>query len=134
MQNYFNWLKSIPESEAKQLSPLTLAFVGDAVYSLYVRRRETLRSEDKLCLLQKRTSDCVSAKGQSDLLERVEKKFTQTEEEIYHRGRNAKKSTKSKNASVIDYNRSTGFEAVLGYLYLTGQYERIETIIEDNAE
>lgn len=123
------------ESEARQISPVTLAFVGDAVYSLYVREREVLRCDGKLNELQKRTSAAVSAVGQSGLLRSIEQAFTQTEEEIYHRGRNAKKSTKSKNASVVDYNRSTGFEAVLGYLYLTGQYERIKTLIGDgNAD
>ncbi|MDE7084394.1 MAG: Mini-ribonuclease 3 [Clostridia bacterium] len=123
-------LTKISEERARQISPVTLAFVGDAVYSLYVREREVLSCDGKLADLQKRTSAAVSAKGQSDLLIKIERLFTPTEEEIFHRGRNAKKSTKSKNASVIDYNRSTGFEAVLGYLYLTGQYERIAYIIE----
>ncbi len=126
----FDMFTKISEERAKQISPVTLAFVGDAVYSLYVREREVLSCDGKLSDLQKRTSAAVSAKGQSDLLIKVEGLFTPTEEEIFHRGRNAKKSTKSKNASVIDYNRSTGFEAVLGYLYLTGQYERIAFIIE----
>lgn len=126
----FDLLTKISEERARQISPVTLAFVGDAVYSLYVREREVLRCDGKLADLQKRTSAAVSAKGQSDLLIKVEELFTPTEEEIFHRGRNAKKSTKAKNASVIDYNRSTGFEAVLGFLYLTGQYERIAYIIE----
>ena len=131
MQSY-NLFTKISEESARQISPVTLAFVGDAVYSLYIREREVLRGDDKLNELQKRTSAAVSAKGQSELLKSVEQKFTPLEEEIYHRGRNAKKSTKSKNASVVDYNRSTGFEAVLGYLYLSGQYERISEIIEDD--
>ncbi|MDE6373849.1 MAG: Mini-ribonuclease 3 [Clostridia bacterium] len=120
------------KDKARQISPVTLAFVGDAVYSLYVRKREVVGlPEAKLIDLQKRTADAVSAKGQSKLLLKAEEKFTGEEEEIYHRGRNAKKSTKSKNASVVDYNRSTGFEAVLGFLYLTGQYDRITQLIED---
>ena len=130
----YGLFEKISEEKARQLSPVTLAFVGDAVYSLYVRTREVSLSDRKPAELQKRTSEAVSAKGQSALLERVEEKFTPEEEAIYHRGRNAKKATKSKNASVTDYNRSTGFEAVLGYLYLTGQYERISEIIEgENA-
>ncbi len=127
----FNLFTKISQEKARQISPVTLAFVGDAVYSLYIREREVLHGDDKLSELQKRTSAAVSAKGQSDLLFTVEKKFTPEEEEIFHRGRNAKKSTKSKNASVIDYNRSTGFEAVLGFLYLSGQYDRISELIED---
>lgn len=126
----FDLFTTIDRERAKQLSPLTLAFVGDAVYSLYVREREVIALNSKLNELQKRTAAAVSAKGQSDLLLKTEGLFTAEEEEIYHRGRNAKKSTKSKNASVTDYNRSTGFEAVLGYLYLTGQYARIAQLVE----
>jgi len=127
----FGLFEKISEEKAKQLSPVTLAFVGDAVYSLYIRSREVEQSDRALVQLQKRTCEAVSAKGQSALLERVEGKFTAEEEAIYHRGRNAKKATRSKNASVTDYNRSTGFEAVLGYLYLTGRYDRIAEIIEE---
>lgn len=129
--NLFDFFTKISKESVRQLSPVTLAFVGDAVYSLYVREREVLRSDDKLNELQKRTTAAVSAKGQSELLLRLEGKFTPEEEEIFHRGRNAKKSTKAKNASVIDYNRSTGFEAVLGYLYLSGQYDRISQLLEE---
>lgn len=130
----FDFFTKISEDKARQLSPVTLAFVGDAVYSLFVREREVIFCDDKLAELQKRTSASVSAKGQSELLKTVESKFNQQEEDIYHRGRNAKKSTKSKNASVVDYNRSTGFEAVLGYLYLTGNYDRISFLLGDDNE
>ena len=130
----FGLFEKMSEEKARQLSPVTLAFVGDAVYSLYVRSREVSTSDRKPAELQKRTCEVVSAKGQSALLERVESKFTPEEQAVYHRGRNAKKATKSKNANVIDYNRSTGFEAVLGYLYLTGRYERISEIIEGEQQ
>lgn len=126
----FDMFTKISKEKARQLSPVTLAFVGDAVYSLYIREREVLKCDDKLNELQKHTSAAVSAKGQSELLFKIESAFTEEEEDIFHRGRNAKKSTKSKNASVVDYNRSTGFEAVLGFLYLTGQYDRIAQLIE----
>lgn len=130
----FDMFTRISSERAKQLSPVTLAFVGDAVYSLYIREREVLKCDDKPSVLQKHTSAAVSAKGQSALLFKIESMFTEEEEDIFHRGRNAKKSTKSKNASVVDYNRSTGFEAVLGYLYLTGQYDRIAQLIEGGNE
>lgn len=130
----YDLFTNLSKEQAKQLSPVTLAFVGDAVYSLYVRQKEVLNGDCKLIDLQKRTSAAVSAKGQSELLKTVEARFTADEEEIFHRGRNAKKSTKAKHASVIDYNRSTGFEAVLGYLYLSGQYERISQLIEGEEQ
>lgn len=126
----FDLLTKISDERARQISPVTLAFVGDAVYSLYVREREVLRCDGKLVDMQKHTAEYVSAKGQSELLFKIESMFTEEEEEIFHRGRNAKKSTKAKSASVAEYNRSTGFEAVLGFLYLTGRYERIAQLIE----
>lgn len=126
MSQFFSAMSA---EKAKQLSPVTLAFVGDAVYSLYVREGEVLSCDAKLIELQKRTSKKVSAVGQSELLKRLEELFTQEEEEIYHRGRNAKKTTRSKNASVTDYNRSTGFEAVLGFLYLSGRTDRITQLL-----
>lgn len=126
----FNLFSTISEQKAKNLSPVTLAFVGDAVYSLYIREKLVLSTDFNTGELQKRTSSSVSAHGQSELLEKIQPKFTEEENDIFKRGRNAKKSTRSKNASVLEYNRSTGFEAVLGYLYLTGQYQRIAELLE----
>ena len=71
----------------------------------------------------------VSAKGQSELIERLLPALTEEEADIFRRGRNAKKSTRSRHASVGEYNRSTGFEALIGYLYLTGRHERIEELL-----
>lgn len=127
----YNLFAKISEDAARQLSPVTLAFVGDAVYSLYVRSRLTLSTDFGTGTLQKLTSAEVSAHGQSELLEKIMLKFTQEEEAVFKRGRNAKKATKSKSASVAEYNRSTGFEAVLGYLYLTGQYQRIGELLNN---
>ena len=113
---------------ARQMNPVVLAFVGDAVYTLLVREKLALSSGEKTGALNKRASEIVSAHGQSDLLEKILPLLTEEEEDIYRRGRNAKKPTKSKNASVGEYVRSTGFEAVIGFLYLTGQTERIEKL------
>ncbi len=118
----------VPEMQARQMNPVVLAFVGDAVYTLLVREKLALSSGEKAGALNKRASELVSAHGQSELLERILPALTEEEAEIYRRGRNAKKPTKSKNASVGEYVRSTGFEAVIGYLYLTGRTERIEEL------
>ena len=125
----------LEKSKAVQISPITLAFLGDAVYSLYVRERLVRSGTGKAADFQRAASKVVSAKGQSAFLERVLPLLTEEENEIYRRGRNAKKPTKSKNASAIEYCRSTGFEAVLGYLHLTGQKERLGVLfamIEDD--
>lgn len=127
----FDIFTVIPTEKARALSPVTLAFVGDAVYSLFVREKLVLSTDFSTGTLQKLTSSEVSAHGQSELLNKILPSFTEEESDIFRRGRNAKKPTKSKNASVAEYNRSTGFEAVLGYLYLTGQYDRINALLGD---
>lgn len=119
-----------PES-AKNLSPVTLAFVGDAVYSLCVREKLVRSADFKAGELNKLSSQKVSAHGQSGLVEILLPLFTEEEAKIFRRGRNAKKTARAKHASVSEYNRSTGFEAVLGYLYLTGQFDRIEFLLKD---
>ena len=126
----------LSEREAMQLNPVTLAFVGDAVYSLYVRERLTLEVGGKSADLQRVAAKVVSAQGQSEFLDKVLPLFTETEGDVFRRAKNAKKASKSKSASAVEYNRSTGFEAVLGYLHLTGQRERIEELLSmiDDAQ
>lgn len=119
----------LPPEGARNLSPVVLAFVGDAVYSLYVREKLVRGTDYGTATLQKLCSQQVSAKGQSELSEKLLPVLAEDEAEIFRRGRNCKKSTRSKHASVGEYNRSTGFEALIGYLYLTGRYERIEQLL-----
>ena len=130
----FNFFTTVSEQEAYTLSPVVLAFVGDAVYSLYVREKLVINSDYSTGMLQKLTSGEVSAHGQNILLEKIQPLFTEKEISIFKRGRNAKKPSRSKNATIVEYNNSTGFEAVLGYLYLTGQYERISQLLNESAE
>ena len=125
----FDIHEAITEAEARQLNPVVLAFVGDAVYSLYVRQRLVCSGGGKAAEFQRAASKIVSAEGQSEFLSVLEPLFTEAETDVYKRGRNAKKATKSKNASAAAYNRSTGFEAVLGYLHLTGQQPRITQLL-----
>lgn len=125
----FTQREILTEKEAAQLSPVTLAFVGDAVYSLYVRERLTLENGGRVSDLQRVAAKVVSAQGQSEFLEKLLPLYTEQESEIFRRGKNAKKATKSKSASALEYNRSTGFEAVLGFLYLSGKDERIRELL-----
>ena len=117
------------EPRARGMNAVTLAFIGDAVYSLYVRETLVFAADYKTGTLQKLSSERVSAKGQAKLAGEIFEKLTDAEKEVFLRGRNAKKPTKSKNASVAEYNISTGFEAVLGYLYLIGDYARIDALV-----
>lgn len=118
----------VEAERAKLMDPVVLAFVGDAVYTLYVRRSLALSHGFHTGQLNKLASEKVSAHGQSALLESILPRLTEEEAEIYRRGRNAKKPTKSKNATVGEYVRSTGFEALLGYLYLTGREARLQEL------
>ena len=115
----------ISEEKARQLNPLVLAFVGDAVHSLYVRKRFSLASDCKTNALQKNTSKVVKAGSQSKQLESLKDILTLDELDIARRARNTKTNNVAKNSTLSDYKRSTSFEAVIGYLYLTGQYERV---------
>ncbi len=119
------FFEPLPLDKADNLNAVTLAFVGDAVYSLYVRQKLALRADYPTGKLQKLTVAEVSAHGQNGLLKNLSGKFTPHEEEIFKRGRNAKKPSHSKNADLAEYNNSTGLEAVIGWLYLTGQSERL---------
>lgn len=120
----------LTEAEARQISPIVLAFVGDAVYNLYVKEKLVRAGGGKASDFQRTAARVVSARGQSAFLERLLPLFTDEETEIFRRGRNAKKPSKSKNADPLEYNRSTGFEAVIGYLYLVGRTDRIEELLE----
>lgn len=126
--------ENLTPREAAQISPVTLAFVGDAVYSLYVRERLTLEVGGKSADLQRASVKVVSAKGQSAFLDKVLPALTEEETDVFRRGKNAKKGTKSKSASHLEYNRATGFEAVIGYLYLIGATERLKELFALSAD
>ena len=114
---------------AAQINPVTLAFLGDCVYSLYVRERLVTELGGKSSDLQRIAAKVVSAQGQSEFLDKLLPLFTEEESEVFRRAKNAKKGAKSKSASQLEYTRSTGFEAVLGYLYLTGREARIKELL-----
>lgn len=121
---------ALTRAQAKQFNPVVLAFLGDAVYSLYVRQRLLTTGEGKPSEFQRAAANLVSAHGQSSFLERILPLLTEEEIELFRRGKNAKKTTKSKSASALEYNRSTGFEAVLGFLYLVGDEARITELLD----
>ena len=124
--------KVLTKTEAAQINVVTLAFVGDTVYSLYVRERLTLDVGGKSSDLQKTAAHIVSAQGQSEFLDKLLPLLTEEETDVFRRAKNAKKGAKSKSASQLEYNRSTGFEAVLGYLYLIGNEERIKELLANS--
>ncbi|HEP1823354.1 TPA: Mini-ribonuclease 3 [Streptococcus suis] len=113
------------------INGIALAFEGDAVYSMYVRRHLIFKGLTKPNKLHGEANKYVSAKAQASLISTLleAQLLTEKEEEIYKRGRNTNSHTKAKNADVVTYRMSTGFEAVLGYLHMTEQMERLEELV-----
>lgn len=120
---------AVEETDIRSYSPLTLAYIGDAVYDLIIRTVVVERANRAASALHKKTSNFVKAKTQSDVVEALLPHLTCEELDIYKRGRNAKSHTMAKNASVADYRRATGFEALIGYLYLNGNFDRILQLV-----
>ena len=127
--DFFN---TMTPKEASNLNPLVLAFVGDAVQSLFVREYLVHKHDHKAGELHKLASAHVNAHSQAQLAEKVFGMLTEEEQSVFLRGRNGKNNHKAKNQSLVDYQKATGIEAVLGYLYLTGNKQRIKVILENS--
>ena len=123
-------VKNYEESEVRELSPLALAYIGDACFEILVRS-EILNVRKNPNKLHRESIRFVRAKSQRELIEKVEDKLTEEEMKIFKRGRNAKSHTVPKNADPIDYRMATGLEALFGYLYLLKRYDRIREIFEE---
>lgn len=120
--------------EARLMQPSVLAFIGDAVFNLFIRERlimNTIGTSHKLHVL---STEYVKAASQSKISKTLIDTFTEEEAYIFRRGRNTKSTTIPKNAEVQDYKYATGFEALLGFLYLTKQNERLYQLMEQAAD
>ena len=117
------------EVDLRTLSPLTLAFVGDCVYDLILRTVIVERHNASPNHLHREKSRLAKAPSQAEMAEALQEELTQEELAVYRRGRNAKSHTTAKNASVLDYRKATGLEALYGWLYLSGQEERLLQLI-----
>lgn len=126
--NLFNIEKN--EIEVNMMSPLTWAYVGDAVYELYIRTHLVNKTNLKPHKLHIEAIKYVKAQYQAQALKKIEVNLTEKEKEIVRRGRNTENHHVAKNASVQDYMYSTAFEALIGYLYLTNQEKRIKELVE----
>jgi len=115
--------------DANMYSPLALAYIGDAVYEIYVRSYVLEYGNTAVNKLHKASTGYVSAKSQSKIIHNLAPLLTETEAAVYKRGRNAHSNTSAKNAAIVDYRHATGFEALIGYLFISRQYERLNEII-----
>lgn len=114
--------------DAKQLSPLTLAFIGDTVYDLLVREEIICDANRSVNDLHSLAVKQVKASAQAAAVENIMDRLTDEELTVFKRGRNAKTAHIAKNATTGDYHKATGLEAVFGYLYLSGNMERIKEL------
>ncbi len=124
------FFEKLSAKDAQNLNSLVLAYVGDAVQSLYVREKLAREHDCKAGSLHKMTSEIVNAHTQAVSVEKLAEILTDEEKDIYMRGRNGKSHHKAKNQSGSDYRKATGLEAVLGYLYLTGNVERLKKLLK----
>ncbi len=122
---YLNEQFQIQPKDIRTYSPLTLAYIGDAIFDVVIRSILVNRGNTAVNRLHSKASSIVKAPTQADFVRVLEADFTESEADWYRRGRNSKPHTKAKNASTTEYLEATGFEAVLGYLYLTGDMDRI---------
>ena len=124
--NNFN----LSENELNQLSPLVLAYIGDSIYEVFIRTFLISDSTGSVNKLHKRSIEFVKAKAQSEKIHRIMEFLTEDELDIVRRGRNAKSGTIPKNADVTEYKYATGFESLIGYLYLRKNFDRLMQILK----
>ena len=124
----------LEEQDIRTYSPLTLAYIGDAIFELVVRTVLVERKNTQAEKLHKAATKIVKAETQALLIEAIKDDLTEEELAVYKRGRNAKAVTRAKNATMSEYRRATGFEALMGYLYLKGDMERMIKLIHLGVE
>ena len=124
----------VKEVDINTYSPLTLAFIGDSIYDLVIRTVIVEQGNRQPQSLHKKKSSIVKAQTQALFIEALSDELDEKESDIYRRGRNAKSYTSAKNASIGDYRKATGFEALMGYLYLTGKEDRMLSLIKRAIE
>ena len=114
----------------RQLSPLVLAYIGDSIFDLVVKTMIVTKGNTQVNKMNRMASSIVKAESQSKMIGYIEDKLSEEEEGVYKRGRNAKSVSPAKNQSITDYRRATGFEALLGYLYLKKEWKRMLELVK----
>ena len=125
LSDYIRRTFNLPDTDIKSYSGLTLAYIGDAIYDLIVRTYIVEQGNAPVNKLHKKVVKLVQASTQAKLFHQIEDRLTVKEQAVYKRGRNAKSFTSTKNADIVEYRTATGLEALIGYLYLSGQTDRM---------
>lgn len=137
MEESIKYLKEqfdLAQVDIRTYSPVVLAYIGDAVYELIVRTILVERGTRQANTLHKKASNYVKASAQAAMAEAFMEELTEEELQFFKRGRNAKTVSMAKHATMHDYRHATGFEALMGYLYLTDQMERMIDLIKMGME
>ncbi|MDE7307458.1 MAG: ribonuclease III [Lachnospiraceae bacterium] len=124
----------IKKQDISTYSPLTLAYIGDGIYEIVIRSLVVGHGNGQVNKLHKKSSSLVKAETQSKIIKLLMDELTEEEVHIFKRGRNAHSFTSAKNASSADYHMATGFEAVMGYLYMEGRMQRIFELVKRGLE
>ena len=131
--NFNDYMKKVfamQEVDIREYSPLTLAYIGDSIYDLIIKSLVINRGNKQVQKLHKETSSLVQALAQSMMMRAMQEELTDEERAVYKRGRNAKSVSPAKNQSITDYRRATGFEALIGYLYLKEDWKRMLDLVK----
>ena len=131
--DFFEYLEecfSPGKTEAEQYSPLDLAYIGDCIFDLIIKTLVIRKGNKQVQKLHQETSRYVQASAQSEMMRAMQEQLTEEEHAVYKRGRNAKSVSPAKNQSITDYRRATGFEAVMGYLYLKKEWKRLLDLVK----
>lgn len=134
IDSYLKKQFQIPDVDIRTYSPLTLAYIGDGIYDLVIRSLVVAKGNTRAGELHKRTSQIVKAHTQAMMIDVLLPRLSKEEEEVYRRGRNAKSPTMAKNATMTDYRKATGFEALMGWLYLRDEFVRIVELVKNGVE
>lgn len=134
IDSYIKEQFGIEEIDIRTYSPLTLAYIGDGVFDMVVRSVVVGQGNTKASQLHKKTSSIVKAGTQSRMIEVLKPHLTDEELDVYRRGRNAKSPTMAKNATMSEYRNATGLEALVGYLYLCDNFERVVELVRQGID
>ena len=132
--SYMQEIFQMKEVDPGTYSPLTLAYIGDSIYDLVIKSLVVNEGNKQVQKLHKATSTLVQASEQSKMMRRMQEHLTEEEHAVFKRGRNAKSVSPAKNQSITDYRRATGFEALMGYLYLKKEWKRMLDLIKIGLE
>lgn len=134
IKDYIKEKLELKETEASSFSPLVLAYMGDCVYEIFIRTKIVNAGNMQVNKMHKQSASLVKASAQTQMMHLIMEELTDEEMRIFKRGRNAQSKTMAKNATMSDYRTATGFESLIGYLYLNGQEKRLVDLISLGLE